>query len=132
MTSELENAAQTAEVIGKATVTIQGLAKGFGEAWDRQEVIEDVSLTLRPGELTAVVGPSGCGKSTLVNLIAGFDKPDRGTISVDGKPVTGPGQDRMVVFSGDRPAAVADGPQEHRIRPQAARRFARRCAEARS
>ena len=61
-------------------------------------MIEDVSLTLRPGELTAVVGPSGCGKSTLVNLIAGFDMPDSGTIAVDGKPVTGPGQDRMVVF----------------------------------
>ena len=86
------------ERIPRATITIEHLAKGYGEAWDRQEVIEDVTLILPAGELTAVVGPSGCGKSTLVNLVAGFEKPDRGTITVDGVPVTGPGQDRMVVF----------------------------------
>jgi NitT/TauT family transport system ATP-binding protein len=84
--------------IEKATIRLEQVRKGYGEQWDRQQVIEDVTLEIKPGELTAVVGPSGCGKSTLVNLIAGFERPDSGTITVNGQPVTGPGHDRMVVF----------------------------------
>jgi NitT/TauT family transport system ATP-binding protein len=45
-----------------------------------------------------VVGPSGCGKSTLVNLIAGFERPDAGEILLNGRRITGPSRDRMVVF----------------------------------
>jgi NitT/TauT family transport system ATP-binding protein len=81
-----------------ATLELKGVNKGFGEAWEREEILKDFSLTLNPGQLTVVVGPSGCGKSTLVNLIAGFDKPDSGTITINGQPITGPGHDRMVVF----------------------------------
>lgn len=82
----------------RATVELTDVYRGFGEAWEREEILSDFSLTVNPGELTVVVGPSGCGKSTLVNLIAGFDKPDSGSISIDGRPITGPGHDRMVVF----------------------------------
>jgi NitT/TauT family transport system ATP-binding protein len=82
----------------KGSVTVTGISKGYGEAWERQEVIDNLSLELPPGQLTAVVGPSGCGKSTLVNLIAGFEPPDQGSITINGSPVTGPGHDRMVVF----------------------------------
>src|SRR4051794_32101197 len=61
-------------------------------------VLEDISITCEPGEFVVVVGPSGCGKSTLLNLTAGMSKADRGTISLDGLPVTRPGPERAMVF----------------------------------
>ncbi len=76
----------------------KGVRKGYGEEWDRQLVLEEVTLKVPAGELTAVVGPSGCGKSTLVNLAAGFEMPDEGTIALDGEGVVGPSRERMVVF----------------------------------
>lgn len=83
---------------GKTTVELKSVCRGFGEEWEREEVILDFNLTIAPGELTVLVGPSGCGKSTLVNLIAGFDFPESGQVLINGEPVTGPGHDRMVVF----------------------------------
>ena len=54
--------------------------------------------TVEHGEFVAIVGYSGAGKTTLVSMIAGLLAPDRGTITLDGKPVDGPGADRGVVF----------------------------------
>ncbi|MGX1547711.1 ABC transporter ATP-binding protein [Streptomyces adustus] len=51
---------------------------------DGPPAVDDVSLTVRPGEAVAILGPSGSGKSTLLNLIAGLDRPDTGTVTVDG------------------------------------------------
>jgi NitT/TauT family transport system ATP-binding protein len=82
----------------KGRVELKGVSKAYGEGWERQEVIKDLSLEIAPGALTVVVGPSGCGKSTLVNLIAGFERPDAGEISLNGRRITGPSRDRMVVF----------------------------------
>jgi NitT/TauT family transport system ATP-binding protein len=82
----------------QASVEVKGVCKSYGEEWERQDVIKDLSLDILPGKLTVVVGPSGCGKSTLVNLIAGFERPDRGEILLNGRRVTGPSRDRMVVF----------------------------------
>ncbi len=62
------------------------------------EVLTAVSLTIEEGEFFSVVGPSGCGKSTLLNLVAGLEKPTQGSIRMDGKPVTGPGNDRIMMF----------------------------------
>lgn len=88
----------SATVPGQATLELKNVSRSFGDEWAQEQILEDFSLTVHPGELTVVVGPSGCGKSTLVNLIAGFDKPDSGEITINGRRVTGPGHDRMVVF----------------------------------
>ena len=81
-----------------ASLELKDVCRGFGDEWEREEIIKDFSLSITPGELTVLVGPSGCGKSTLVNLLAGYDMPDKGQILLNEKPVAGPGNDRMVVF----------------------------------
>ena len=86
------------ESITPASARIKGLSKAYGEAWERQQVVHDFNLEILPGQLTAFVGPSGCGKSTLVNLLAGFERPDEGEITVNENRITGPSNDRMVVF----------------------------------
>lgn len=84
--------------IAPASVHINRVSKAYGEEWERQQVLEDLNLKILPGQLTAIVGPSGCGKSTIVNLVAGFEEPDEGKITINDKEITGPGNDRMVVF----------------------------------
>lgn len=61
-------------------------------AYDEQSgfAVEDISLTIRPGEFVAIVGPSGCGKSTFMKLTTGLKPPTRGSVTVAGQPVTGP------------------------------------------
>ncbi|MCA1983120.1 ABC transporter ATP-binding protein [Nocardioides nematodiphilus] len=60
--------------------------------------LDSLDLDVAPGEFLTVVGPSGCGKSTVLDLIAGLAKPTSGRLAIDGKPITGPGLDRSVVF----------------------------------
>jgi iron(III) transport system ATP-binding protein len=64
---------------------VRGLAKSFNGV----TVLENIDIHLEPGTLTAVVGASGCGKTTLLRLIAGFDNPDAGTITLAGRLVAG-------------------------------------------
>jgi NitT/TauT family transport system ATP-binding protein len=82
----------------RASLELKNVCRGFGDEWNREEVISDFTLSINPGELTVLVGPSGCGKSALVNMLAGYDIPDTGQILLNEKPITGPGNDRMVVF----------------------------------
>lgn len=59
-------------------------------AYGAKPILESVSLSLHQGQIAAVLGPSGSGKSTFLRLIAGLEKPDRGTITVDGKILSDP------------------------------------------
>lgn len=65
-------------------VEIRNLRKAYRRGGQLVPVLTDISLDIFPGDFTALMGPSGSGKTTLLNLIAGIDKPDSGTLRVDG------------------------------------------------
>lgn len=79
-------------------VVVRNVTKQFGDEYTAKVVVRDCSFVVDRGKLTVLVGSSGCGKTTLVNLIAGYERPTSGEILLDGKPVTGPSLDRLVVF----------------------------------
>ena len=65
---------------------------------DHVIVFENVDLKIQDGEMVCFLGPSGCGKSTLLRIIAGFEAPSGGNLSINGKPVKGPSADYIFVF----------------------------------
>lgn len=83
-------------------VEICGVHKSFHVKKDNKAfvrlVLDNINLSINPGEKVVIVGASGCGKSTLLRLVAGLDRPSSGSISVDQDVVIGPGADRGVVF----------------------------------
>jgi len=79
-------------------IELNDVSVGFGSGSARTEVLSGINLHVERGEFIALLGYSGVGKSTLMNLIAGLVMPDRGEVLVDGRPVTGPGPDRGLVF----------------------------------
>ena len=86
-----------ARIPGEGRLEMRGIDKKFsGDG--KVPAVEGITLTCAPGEFVVVVGPSGCGKSTLLNIAAGMVKPDAGTVTLDGRPVVGPGPDRAMVF----------------------------------
>lgn len=83
-----------------ALITIDRVSRVFEDPKRPTGIValDDVSLTVARNEFLCLLGPSGCGKSTLLNMIAGFDHPTQGTVSVGGQSITAPGADRGVVF----------------------------------
>ena len=75
-------------------ISFDNVSVSFGDL----KVVDDVSFGIADREFVSVIGPSGCGKTTMMNIVAGFVKPTSGTVLLDGKPVTGPGPERGVIF----------------------------------
>jgi len=88
-----------------AVIDIQHVNKQFKVKNEVLPVLEDLTLTIQPGEFLAIVGASGCGKSTLLRLLVGLDREYQGEIKIGGSVVTGTSLDRGIVF------------QEHRLFP---------------
>lgn len=84
---------------------IAGVSKRFTVGGRTVEALNNINLSVAPGEFVSIVGASGCGKSTLLRLILGLDLDHAGSIQVGGAAVTGPSLDRGIVF------------QEHRLLP---------------
>ncbi len=82
-------------------VDLEKVIVGYGDASNATPVLDQVSLQIPDGALLVLLGPSGCGKSSLLNLIAGFVPLRGGRAVVAGRPITGPGADRGVVFQDD-------------------------------
>lgn len=89
----------------KPAIYIQKLEKYFDGPKGRSQILQDICLTVEPGEFITVVGRSGCGKSTLLRIICGLEAADAGTVERDGVPVQGPGPECGMVF------------QDHRLLP---------------
>ncbi len=80
-------------------VVIDHLYKAYEEKdGEMQYILNDLCLNIEKGEFICVLGKSGCGKSTLLNCLAGYLKPDKGSITVSGAEIHGPGPERGVVF----------------------------------
>jgi NitT/TauT family transport system ATP-binding protein len=83
----------------EAKIALKGIEKRFETSRGKEQVaLSSVDLEIAAGEFVCLVGPSGCGKTTLINLMAGFDKPTAGSITIDGEPVRGPDRDHIMIF----------------------------------
>ena len=80
--------------MSKSWLSVEGIARRYGA----RPVFRDVWFGIERGEFVALIGHSGCGKTTILNILAGLEAPDAGTIVMDGKEVSGPALDRAVIF----------------------------------
>lgn len=79
-------------------LTVDNLSKIYGKDDNEVKALDHVSFTIARGEFVAIIGPSGCGKSTLLHLIGGVDRPNGGSIRVDGKDICTLSDDELAVF----------------------------------
>jgi len=83
---------------GGPKVVFEGVSKSFAQRGEALQVLEHIDLSVADGELVCLLGPSGCGKSTLLNIVAGFERPTSGRVTIDGVEVTRPHARRVFVF----------------------------------
>jgi ABC-type nitrate/sulfonate/bicarbonate transport system ATPase subunit len=79
-------------------VALRGVTKRFEVGDGEIEALGRIDVTVDEGAFVCLIGASGCGKSTLLRIVAGFEEPSTGEVLVGGKPITGPGSDRGMVF----------------------------------
>ena len=82
----------------KSEVVLKGVLKVVHSKKFNTVILKDCSFTAEAGKLTVLIGPSGCGKTTVVNLVAGYETPNRGEVLIDGRPIPGPNWERLVLF----------------------------------
>jgi sulfonate transport system ATP-binding protein len=97
-----QTAAPAARRTAPDGVRLDGVGRSFDTPQGRHDVLRDVDLELRSGEILAVVGPSGCGKSTLLRLIAGLDRPSAGALRIGGTALNGTDERTAVAFQEPR------------------------------
>ena len=79
-------------------IDIRAVWKEFAKGERRVLALQDIDLEVAQREFVAILGPSGCGKSTLLNMVAGFERPTRGSVKVAGEEIVAPSPSRCVVF----------------------------------
>jgi len=84
-----------------AHIKIDAIEKSFTTAGDTSVAVAAVNVEIQRGEIFCLLGPSGCGKTTLLNMIAGFERPTKGALTITDRPITRPGPDRGVIFQSD-------------------------------
>ncbi|SLN15304.1 Bicarbonate transport ATP-binding protein CmpD [Pseudoruegeria aquimaris] len=77
---------------------LKNVSKSFGEGTAKTDVLKSIDLSVKEGEFLVLLGFSGTGKTTLINLMSGLEKPTSGEVTFKGKPITGPGPERGVIF----------------------------------
>ena len=83
-------------------IALDGVELSLGDGSARVEVLRGISLAVSSGEAVGLVGPSGSGKSTLLMVLAGLERPDRGTVVLDGQDLTGLSEDALAQVRGRR------------------------------
>jgi ABC-type nitrate/sulfonate/bicarbonate transport system ATPase subunit len=81
----------------RAKIEVKDIRKSFATDKGPLAVVEGITFEVADGEFVAMVGPSGCGKTTLLNIIAGFERPDAGSVTVDGAARNGPNPKGIVI-----------------------------------
>lgn len=84
----------------KPKLVVRGLHKEFAGKPAPTQALGGIDLHVDQGEFVCLVGASGCGKSTLLSIVAGLEEPTAGELTLDGRPIVGPGPDRGLVFQG--------------------------------
>jgi lipoprotein-releasing system ATP-binding protein len=100
-----------------ALITLQDVSKSYGapDSAERVQVLQDIALSIEPGESVAIVGPSGCGKSTLLNILGTLDEADSGSVLFEGEPLQGASVQRLSALRSQKIGFIF---QLHHLLPQ--------------